>query len=65
MIAIQRVFDEAGYRLPIIVSGTIEPSGTMLAGQPADALIASLAHVHLLSIGLNCATGPGYAAVTA
>ena len=60
LIAIQRVFDEAGYRLPIIVSGTIEPSGTMLAGQPADALVASLAHVNLLSIGLNCATGPEF-----
>ena len=60
VIAIHRVFDEAGYRLPIIVSGTIEPSGTMLAGQPADALVASLAHVNLLSIGLNCATGPEF-----
>ena len=60
LIAIQRVFDEVGYRLPIMVSGTIEPSGTMLAGQPADALVASLAHVDLLSIGLNCATGPEF-----
>ena len=60
LLAIQRVFDEAGYELPIIVSGTIEPSGTMLAGQPADALVASLQHVNLLSIGLNCATGPEF-----
>jgi len=60
LIAIQRVFDQAGYRLPIIVSGTIEPSGTMLAGQPADALVASLEHIDLLSIGLNCATGPEF-----
>ena len=60
LIAIQRVFDEGGYKLPIIVSGTIEPSGTMLAGQPADAFVASLQHVDLLSIGLNCATGPEF-----
>jgi len=60
LIAIQRVFDQTGYRLPIIVSGTIEPSGTMLAGQPADALVASLDHIDLLSIGLNCATGPEF-----
>ena len=32
----------------------------MLAGQPADAFVASLAHVDLLSIGLNCATGPEF-----
>ena len=41
-----------------MVSGTIEPMGTMLAGQTADALYASIAHRNLLAIGLNCATGP-------
>ncbi|HTS18185.1 MAG TPA: methionine synthase [Verrucomicrobiae bacterium] len=60
LIGIQRVFDELGYKLPIMVSGTIEPMGTMLAGQAADALVASLQHVDLLSIGLNCATGPEF-----
>ena len=60
LIGIQKVFDELGYKLPIIVSGTIEPMGTMLAGQAADALVASLQHVDLLSIGLNCATGPEF-----
>ncbi len=43
-----------------MVSGTIEPMGTMLAGQAADALVASLQHVDLLSVGLNCATGPEF-----
>ena len=57
LIAFERIFDEDGYRLPVIVSGTIEPMGTMLAGQPADAFVASLEHANLLSIGLNCATG--------
>jgi 5-methyltetrahydrofolate--homocysteine methyltransferase len=60
LIGIQEAFDELGYRLPIMVSGTIEPMGTMLAGQAADALVASLQHVDLLSIGLNCATGPEF-----
>jgi 5-methyltetrahydrofolate--homocysteine methyltransferase len=41
-----------------MVSGTIERMGAMLAGQPADAFCASVAHADLLSIGLNCATGP-------
>ncbi len=30
----------------------------MLAGQPADALYASIANHDLLAIGMNCATGP-------
>lgn len=44
--------------MPIMVSGTIEPMGSMLAGQSAEALYTSLEHAALLSIGLNCATGP-------
>ena len=47
-------------RDPVMVSGTIEPMGTMLAGQTADAFYASIAHRNLLSIGLNCATGPEF-----
>ena len=43
-----------------MVSGTIEPMGTMLAGQTADAFCTSIAHADLLSIGLNCATGPEF-----
>ena len=60
LIAIQQAFDKLGVKLPIMVSGTIEPTGTMLAGQAADAFVASLQHVDLLSIGLNCATGPEF-----
>ena len=51
---------QVGEKIPVIVSGTIEPMGTMLAGQAADALVASLQHVDLLAIGLNCATGPEF-----
>ena len=43
-----------------MVSGTIEPMGTMLAGQTADAFCVSIAHRDLLAIGLNCATGPEF-----
>ena len=60
LIASQRVMKEAGYKIPIMVSGTIELMGTMLAGQPADALWVSLQNAGLLSIGLNCATGPEF-----
>ncbi len=51
---------EAGVSLPLMVSGTVEPMGTMLAGQDVDALYASLEHLDLFSIGLNCATGPEF-----
>ena len=38
-------------RLPVAVSGTIEPMGTMLAGQSVEALATSLEHVDLLYLG--------------
>ena len=60
LLGMQLVFEELGRKVPIMVSGTIEPMGTMLAGQPADAFVASLAHIDLLSVGLNCATGPEF-----
>ena len=59
-IGVRRAMTEAGQPLPLMVSGTIEPMGTMLAGQGVDALYASLEHLDLFSIGLNCATGPEF-----
>src|SRR5262244_1624032 len=59
-IGVKRTLAEAGRTLPLMVSGTIEPMGTMLAGQGVDALYASLEHLDLFSIGLNCATGPEF-----
>ncbi len=60
LLAIERLRREIGRSIPTMVSGTIEPMGTMLAGQTADAFCASIAHADLLSIGLNCATGPEF-----
>jgi 5-methyltetrahydrofolate--homocysteine methyltransferase len=60
LLAIDRVREEIGWRIPAMVSGTIESIGTMLAGQTADAFCASIAHADLLSIGLNCGTGPEF-----
>ncbi len=60
LLAIERVRKELGVRIPAMVSGTIEPMGTMLAGQTADAFCASILHADVLSIGLNCATGPEF-----
>ncbi len=58
LLAIDRLGKELGYRIPTMVSGTIEQMGTMLAGQTAEAFWASVANAELLSLGLNCATGP-------
>ncbi len=60
LLGIERLSDEFGRRIPVMVSGTIEPMGTMLAGQTAEAFCASILHAPLLSIGLNCATGPEF-----
>lgn len=61
---IRLAFEESGQRVPLMISGTIEATGTMLAGQGVEALYTSLAHLEdhlgLISIGLNCATGPEF-----
>jgi len=60
LIGINQAIQKCGISAPIIVSGTIEPMGTMLAGQTAESLVVSLSHAPLLAIGLNCATGPEF-----
>src|SRR6266511_879446 len=59
-IGVRRAMGEAELAIPLMGSGTIEPMGAMLAGQSVDALYASLEHLELFSIGLNCATGPEF-----
>jgi 5-methyltetrahydrofolate--homocysteine methyltransferase len=58
LLALDALFADLGYCLPVIVSCTIEPSGTMLAGQTADAFWISIAHAEPAAVGLNCGTGP-------
>ena len=60
ILAIQRLSKEAGAEIPTIVSVTIEPMGTMLAGQTVEAMWASLRHAKPLAFGMNCATGPEF-----
>lgn len=60
ILGIDKLFNEFKKSVPIAISGTIEPMGTMLAGQSVDALYASFAHKDLLYLGLNCATGPEF-----
>src|SRR5262245_9979391 len=44
--------------IPIMVSVTIETTGTMLLGTEIAAAATALAGYPILSLGLNCATGP-------
>ncbi|MDQ0873183.1 5-methyltetrahydrofolate--homocysteine methyltransferase [Paenibacillus sp. V4I3] len=59
-IGVRRAFEQLGTQLPIMISGTIEPMGTTLAGQNIESFYISLEHLHPISIGLNCATGPEF-----
>ncbi len=57
--AVLSVFDEIGYKLPVMISGTItDASGRTLSGQTTEAFYNALRHVEPLSFGLNCALGP-------
>ncbi|QDE32278.1 methionine synthase [Shewanella polaris] len=59
LFAIEKVFDQLGDRLPVMISGTItDASGRTLTGQTTEAFYNSLRHIKPLSIGLNCALGP-------
>src|SRR5713226_520192 len=58
LLAVQQLRLDLGAPIPVIASVTIERNGTMLGGQPIDALYASIANNDLLAIGMNCATGP-------
>ena len=56
--AVQEVFEELGFELPIMISGTItDASGRTLSGQTAEAFLNSVVHAKPLSIGFNCALG--------
>jgi 5-methyltetrahydrofolate--homocysteine methyltransferase len=57
---IDRARADLGWEIPVAVQGTIEPMGTLLAGQDAEAFYTSLAHRDLLWTGFNCATGPEF-----
>ncbi|MBT2661066.1 methionine synthase [Bacillus sp. ISL-45] len=57
---IQRAFQKSGKELPLMISATIEPMGTTLAGQSIEAFYISVQHMNPIAIGLNCATGPEF-----
>ena len=60
LLGIEAAQEEVGFRAPLMLSATIEPMGTMLAGQGVDAFYASIEHANPLLVGLNCGTGPEF-----
>jgi len=59
-IGIEHAGAELGYSRPVAISCTIEPMGTMLAGQTIEAFYTSVEHFEPIFIGMNCATGPQF-----
>ena len=58
VFAVKQYFDQIGFELPIMISGTItDASGRTLSGQTTEAFYNSLAHTQAFSMGLNCALG--------
>ncbi|MGB4811930.1 MAG: methionine synthase [Methylophilaceae bacterium] len=58
LFAIETFFDEVGYRMSLMISGTVtDASGRILSGQTVPAFWNSVRHAKPLTIGLNCALG--------
>jgi len=58
LFGISSVFDELGYQLPVVISGTIvDASGRTLSGQTVEAFWLSIRHAKPFAVGLNCALG--------
>jgi len=55
---IEAAFRKTGQRRPLMVSVTMETTGTMLVGSDIAAVVAILEPFPIDVLGLNCATGP-------
>ncbi len=55
---IESAFARTGQRRPLMVSVTMETTGTMLVGSDIAAVVAILEPFNIDVLGLNCATGP-------
>ena len=58
LFAIDTFFEEVGYKMPLMISGTVtDASGRILSGQTVTAFWHSVRHAKPLTVGLNCALG--------
>lgn len=59
VFGVEELFEELGFRVPIMLSVTItDQSGRTLSGQTTAAFWHSMRHAQPLSVGVNCALGP-------
>ncbi len=58
LTGIEEAFSQTGERRPLMVSVTMETTGTMLVGSDIAAVVAILEPFPIDILGLNCATGP-------
>ncbi|MFJ3196175.1 methionine synthase [Streptomyces griseoviridis] len=58
VLGARRALEIAGLDAPLIVSVTVETTGTMLLGSEIGAALTALEPLGIDMIGLNCATGP-------
>ncbi|MEU5363615.1 methionine synthase [Streptomyces sp. NPDC005925] len=58
VVAARRAMEATGHDVPLIVSVTVETTGTMLLGSEIGAALTALEPLGIDMIGLNCATGP-------
>ncbi|MFD5163179.1 methionine synthase [Streptomyces hawaiiensis] len=58
VIAARRAMEAIGLSVPLVVSVTVETTGTMLLGSEIGAALTALEPLGIDMIGLNCATGP-------
>src|SRR5918997_85877 len=60
IFAIKEYLEEENLDVPVMISGTIaDASGRTLSGQVTEAFWNSVRHADPISVGLNCALGPG------
>ncbi|TPV92809.1 MAG: 5-methyltetrahydrofolate--homocysteine methyltransferase [Myxococcales bacterium FL481] len=59
LVAIEEVFEDAGQRMPVIISAAVGRGGeTMISAQSVEALWHAIRGYTPLAVGLNCSTGP-------
>jgi len=58
LLAVFDTLEKNKVDLPVIVSVTVETSGTLLIGSEMAAVLAALAPFNIAALGMNCATGP-------
>ena len=58
LFAVQNIFKKREKEIPIIVSATLsDRAGNTYTGESIEEFVASISHINLLSVGLNCSFG--------